>query len=228
MAEYKTTKPRSGSSKGSTGRSRPSKKALEAEQLRLREEALKASMRRRHIATVIMFAVGIVLTLAAVIPAGEGEGWRGFFDLMHGLFGYSAFIVGPLVIFVAVRLSAFKESHKLGMDVLKCVAGILLLCAAVQGNIVHPRTGSGHGQQLIGKGKILHGRAAHQQGIRILDFFGNLIIFRPKGCALWGYFIEIVYLKHGRSSLFSHSYSLCSKSAMNSVSFFTPSMGMAL
>ena len=89
-------------------------------------------MRRRHIATVIMFAVGIVLTLAAVIPAGEGEGWRGFFDLMHGLFGYSAFLVGPLLIFVAIRLSAFKEGHKLGMDVLKCVGGILLLCAAVQ------------------------------------------------------------------------------------------------
>lgn len=132
MAENKTTRPRSGSSKGSTGRSRPSKKALEAEQLRLREEALKASMRRRHIATVIMFAVGIVLTLAAVIPAGEGEGWRGFFDLMHGLFGYSDFLVGPLLIFVAIRLSAFKEGHKLGMDVLKCVGGILLLCAAVQ------------------------------------------------------------------------------------------------
>ena len=132
MAENKTTRPRSGSSKGSTGRSRPSKKALEAEQLRLREEALKASMRRRHIATVIMFAVGIALTLAAVIPAGEGEGWRGFFDLMHGLFGYSAFLVGPLLIFVAIRLSAFKEGHKLGMDVLKCVGGILLLCAAVQ------------------------------------------------------------------------------------------------
>lgn len=132
MAENKTTRPRSGSSKGRTGRSRPSKKALEAEQLRLREEALKASMRRRHIATVIMFAVGIVLTLAAVIPAGEGEGWRGFFDIMHGLFGYSAFLVGPLLIFVAIRLSAFKEGHKLGMDVLKCVGGILLLCAAVQ------------------------------------------------------------------------------------------------
>ncbi len=132
MAENKTTRPRSGSSKGSTGRSRPSKKALEAEHLRLREEALKASMRRRHIATVIMFAVGIVLTLAAVIPAGEGEGWRGFFDIMHGLFGYSAFLVGPLLIFVAIRLSAFKEGHKLGMDVLKCVGGILLLCAAVQ------------------------------------------------------------------------------------------------
>lgn len=132
MAENKTTRPRSGSSKGTTGRSRPSKKALEAEQLRLREEALKASMRRRHIATVIMFAVGIVLTLAAVIPAGEGEGWRGFFDIMHGLFGYSAFLVGPLLIFVAIRLSAFKEGHKLGMDVLKCVGGILLLCAAVQ------------------------------------------------------------------------------------------------
>ena len=51
---------------------------------------------------------------------------------MHGLFGYSAFLVGPLLIFVAIRLSAFKEGHKLGMDVLKCVGGILLLCAAVQ------------------------------------------------------------------------------------------------
>lgn len=182
MAEYKTTKPRSGSSKGSTGRSRPSKKALEAEQLRLREEALKASMRRRHIATVIMFAVGIVLTLAAVIPAGEGEGWRGFFDLMHGLFGYSAFIVGPLVIFVAVRLSAFKESHKLGMDVLKCVAGILLLCAAVQIFSVGAVPGENFGEVIANLYK--DGREFRGGGVFALFIGGLLLLLGRLGATI--------------------------------------------
>lgn len=182
MAEYKTTKPRSGSSKGSTGRSRPSKKALEAEQLRLREEALKASMRRRHIATVILFAVGIVLTLAAVIPAGEGEGWRGFFDLMHGLFGYSAFIVGPLVIFVAVRLSAFKESHKLGMDVLKCVAGILLLCAAVQIFSVGAVPGENFGEVIANLYK--DGREFRGGGVFALFIGGLLLLLGRLGATI--------------------------------------------
>ena len=87
MAEKKTNT-RSGNSgnsgsSGGTGRSRPSKKSIEAERQRQREEAIRRSLRRRHIATVIMFAAGIFLTLAAVIPAGEGEGWRAFFDFMH-------------------------------------------------------------------------------------------------------------------------------------------------
>lgn len=182
MAENKTTKPRSGSSKGSTGRSRPSKKALEAEQLRLREEALKASMRRRHIATVILFAIGIVLTLAAVIPAGEGEGWRGFFDMMHGLFGYSAFLVGPLIIFVAVRLSAFREGHKLGMDVLKCVAGILLLCAAVQIFSVGATPGENFGEVIANLYK--DGREFRGGGVFALFVGGLLLLLGRLGATI--------------------------------------------
>lgn len=182
MAENKTTRPRSGSSKGSTGRSRPSKKALEAEQLRLREEALKASMRRRHIATVIMFAVGIVLTLAAVIPAGEGEGWRGFFDIMHGLFGYSAFLVGPLLIFVAIRLSAFKEGHKLGMDVLKCVGGILLLCAAVQIFSVGAVPGENFGEVIANLFK--DGKEFRGGGVFALFIGGLLLLLGRMGATI--------------------------------------------
>ena len=183
MAENKTTKPRSGSSKGgSTGRSRPSKKALEAEQLRLREEALKASMRRRHIATVILFAVGIILTLAAVIPASEGEGWRGFFDIMHGLFGYSAFLVGPLIIFVAVRLSAFKDSHKLGMDVLKCVGGILLLCAAVQIFSVGATPGDSFGEVIANLFK--DGKEFRGGGVFALFIGGLLLLLGRLGATI--------------------------------------------
>lgn len=82
MAEKKTNSAnRSGGSgksgdtkSGSTGRSKSSKKALDAEIQRQQEEAIRRSKRRRHVATVIMFAVGILLTLAAVIPGSEGEG----------------------------------------------------------------------------------------------------------------------------------------------------------
>lgn len=114
---------------GSTGRS---KKKLEEEIRLQREEALKRSMRRRHVTSVVLFAVGILLTLAAIIPAGEGEGWRVFFNIMHGLFGYSAYLVGPLLIFIAIQISASKDPKKLGGIAAKCCVGILMLCAAVQ------------------------------------------------------------------------------------------------
>ena len=129
-AASKSSTAKSGSTKaGSTGRSR---KNLDEELRRQREEALKRSMRRRHVTSVILFAVGILLTLAAVIPAGEGEGWRVFFNIMHGLFGYSAFLVGPLLIFIAVQVSAAKDPKKLGGIIAKSCIGILMLCACVQ------------------------------------------------------------------------------------------------
>ncbi len=122
----------SGTRSGGTGRSKPSKKALDEEMRRQREEALKRTMRRRHITSVILFAAGIFLTLAAVIPAGKDEGWHVLFDIMHGLFGYSAFVLGPLTVFIAIQVSASNDMKKLGGLIAKCAAGVLLLSAAVQ------------------------------------------------------------------------------------------------
>ena len=136
MAENRSKSTRSSSAAAksvSTGRSgKTSRKALEEQLQRQREEAIKRSKRRRHFTSVILFAVGLFLTAAAVIPAGEGEGWRGLFDIMHGLFGYSAFIVGPLVIYIAIHISLSEEPKKLTGTVIRSIAGILLLCAAVQ------------------------------------------------------------------------------------------------
>lgn len=117
---------------GGTGRSKPSRKALDEEIQRQREEAVKRSKRRRQITSVILFAVGIFLTLAAVIPAGQDEGWHVLFDIMHGLFGYSAFLVGPVTVFIAIQVSSANGEKKLGGTIAKCVIGILLICAAVQ------------------------------------------------------------------------------------------------
>ena len=180
MAE-KNTSTRSGNS-GSTGRSRPSKKSIEAERQRQREEAIRRSKRRRHIATVIMFAVGIFLTLAAVIPAGEGEGWRAFFDFMHGVFGYSAFVVGPLIIFVAVRLSANSGDPKLAKDIGMCVAGILLLCAAVQIFFVGSTPGDNLGEVIANLYK--DGKEFHGGGVFALFIGGLLLLLGRMGASI--------------------------------------------
>lgn len=185
MAEKRTTSTnRSGSSNksGSTGRSKPSKKSLEAEIQRQREEAIKRSNRRRHIATVIMFAVGIMLTLAAIIPAGEGEGWRAFFDIMHGLFGYSAFAVGPLIIFIAVRVSALKSGMKLAGTVVKCVAGILLLCAAVQIFAVGSTPGENFGEVI--SNLYIDGKEFHGGGVFALFIGGLLLLLGRLGATI--------------------------------------------
>lgn len=181
MAE-KNTNTRSGKSSGSTGRSRPSKKSIEAELQRQREEAIQRSIRRRHIATVIMFAVGILLTLAAVIPAGEGEGWRAFFDFMHGVFGYSAFLVGPLIIFVAVRLSANKGDPKLAKDVGMSVAGILLLCAAIQIFFVGETPGDNLGEVIANLYK--DGKEFHGGGVFALFIGGLLLLLGRLGASI--------------------------------------------
>lgn len=181
MAE-KNTNTRSGKSSGGTGRSRPSKKSIEAELQRQREEAIQRSIRRRHIATVIMFAVGILLTLAAVIPAGEGEGWRAFFDFMHGVFGYSAFLVGPLIIFVAVRLSANKGDPKLAKDVGMSVAGILLLCAAIQIFFVGETPGDNLGEVIANLYK--DGKEFHGGGVFALFIGGLLLLLGRLGASI--------------------------------------------
>ena len=179
-AAGRSTASKSGGTRaGSTGRS---KKNLEEEMRRQREEALKRSMRRRHITSVILFAVGILLTLAAVIPAGEGEGWRGFFDLMHGLFGYSAFAVGPLMIFIAIQVSASRDPKKLGGTVAKCCVGILMLCAAVQIFFV----GSTPGENLfdvIGQ-LYVYGKEFRGGGVFALFIGGLLLLLGRLGATI--------------------------------------------
>ncbi len=167
---------------GSTGRSKSSKKALDAELQRQQEEAIKRSKRRRHVATVIMFAAGILLTLAAVIPASEGEGWRVFFDIMHGLFGYSAFVIGPLLIFIAVRLSAYRGGAKLGALIAECAAGILLLCAAVQIFAVGETPGDSFGEVIANL--YIYGKEFRGGGVFALFIGGLLLLLGRLGATI--------------------------------------------
>ncbi|MCM1168230.1 MAG: hypothetical protein NC401_19770, partial [Ruminococcus sp.] len=137
MAERKTTPRGTAKSAGNTGRSRPpasarsrSKKAAELEAQRIREEALRKSKRRRHICSVIMLALGAVLTLLALIPGSMG--WKALFDVMHGLFGFAAYAVGPLMIYAAVVISSGKPNNTIEFTIFRISLFIVMLCAAVE------------------------------------------------------------------------------------------------
>lgn len=137
MAERKTTSRGTTKSTGSTGRTKSSstaksrsKKAAELEAQRIREEALRRSLRRRHICSVIMLALGVVLTLLTIIPGSMG--WKALFDVMHGLFGFAAYAVGPLMIYAAFAISAGKPNNTIAFTIFRISLFIIMLCAAVE------------------------------------------------------------------------------------------------
>lgn len=154
MAEKKTTSRGTTKSTGSTGKSRSSsssksrsKKAAELEAQRIREEALRKSMRRRHISSVILLALGIVLTLLALIPGSMG--WKALFDVMHGLFGFAAYAVGPLLIYAAVVISAGKPSNTIAFTMFRISLFVVMLCAAVEIFFVGEVRGANFGEVFV-------------------------------------------------------------------------------
>ena len=131
MAEKKGT---GSKSSGYTGKSKTAqprgKKAQELAAQREREEALRKSWQQRKIASVMLLAAGAFLTLLAIIPGSEG--WKALWGVMHGLFGYAAYVVGPLMIYLAVIISAKQPKSTVTAMVIKLVFCLLLLCAAVE------------------------------------------------------------------------------------------------
>lgn len=125
MAERKTT--------GKTGKSSSasrSKKAAELEAQRIREEAMRRSTQRRRVVSVIFFAMGILLTLLALIPGSMG--WRVLYDVMHGLFGFIAWAVGPLMLSAAFVIASPKTHSSINITLLKRLLFMFMLCAAVE------------------------------------------------------------------------------------------------
>ena len=194
MAEKKNTS-RSTKGSGYTGKTKSSsssarsKRAAELE--RQREEALKKSLKRRHIGSVILLALGVLFTLLAIIPGNEG--WRALFDVMHGLFGFAAYTVGPLMIYAAVVISAKQPKNTVAFTVFKFVFFLLLLCAAVEIFAVGKINGANFGEVVVnlftgGKGFKGGGFFALILGVPLL-FLGRLgasiiIVIMVLGCIL--------------------------------------------
>ena len=98
-------------------------------------ESLARNKRRRNIWSVILFALGIMLTCFALFGNARAEE-PNVRDYIHGffcgVFGGGVFLVGPAFICFAVMISLDKDKSTITATLVKIVLFILLLCGAIQ------------------------------------------------------------------------------------------------
>lgn len=111
------------------------KKAVTKTSSARRDAVLLKAKRKRHIWSVILFALGLLLILFALIGDSAAEK-PNMWDLIHkficGLFGISVFLIGPIFIYASVMISADKGKSTLNIKLLQMGFAVLLLSGAMQ------------------------------------------------------------------------------------------------
>ncbi len=115
-----------------------------------KEELLRAETKRRHTISIVMFAVGLLLFALSVIgnaAAEEPSAWDSLHAFMFGVFGITAFLVGPAVIYIAALISADMTKATVAKRLVQLLLLLLFISAAAQvifvGSIGDPEAGSG-------------------------------------------------------------------------------------
>lgn len=106
-------------------------------------EMLKKNAERRHITSIILFAVGILVLAFTLFGTTEGENlsaWDGIHTFILGTFGLSAFLVGPVLIYIAIMISADRTKATISKRMIQLLLMILLISAAAQVIFVGPVT----------------------------------------------------------------------------------------
>lgn len=108
---------------------------------RRREELEKEQRSKRRRSSIILFAIGVLLLLFTIIGLISGMS-RGESDSMNmldmiysflcGVFGFTVFFTGPIVIYVAVLIATDKSRTSILTKVLQLSGGIIILSTAIQ------------------------------------------------------------------------------------------------
>lgn len=85
---------------------------------------------RQQLWALVVFAVGILLFFITLIP-GQNV-WHWFHNLFLGLFGWSAYLIAPLLIYIAVMATLDRPIGLVGHKVWQSLVLICLLSSATQ------------------------------------------------------------------------------------------------
>lgn len=116
--------------KNSTAKRNSAKKPSEAE--RRKAEMMQKNAERRHITSVVLFAVGILVLAFTIIGNTSGDelsAWDAIHTFILGVFGISSFFVGPILIYIAIMISADRTSATVSKRMLQLLLMILLISA---------------------------------------------------------------------------------------------------
>ncbi len=111
-------------------------KKKQAAQLEQKKAALlKADAKRRHTISIVMFAAGLLLLALACIGDAAAEkptAWDSLHGFLFGMFGAGAFLTGPVLLYIAVMISADMTKATVAKRMVQLILLILLICAAAQ------------------------------------------------------------------------------------------------
>lgn len=98
-------------------------------------ELMRADAQRRHIISVVLFAFGILITALSLFGKAEGEdlsAWDSIHCFLYGIFGLAAILTGPVLMYIAIMISASRAKSTIARSIMQFVLIILLLCGASQ------------------------------------------------------------------------------------------------
>ncbi len=103
----------------------------ELEQLRMEEEIRKAEYikKRNQTFALAVFGVSLVLLSVVLIPASQGTVWHSIRGLFFGLFGYSAFFLPIVLIYIAIMMTLEKMEQAIGKKICQGVLMVFFISA---------------------------------------------------------------------------------------------------
>ena len=130
---------------GSSGKTRKKDQTIEDKQRELSERCkndiekeLKSKRRR---SSIILFAIGVLMALFTIIGfigslnRAEGDSLN-LLDMIYsflcGVFGFTVFFTGPILIYVAVLIATDKSRTSILTKILQLSGGIVILSTAIQ------------------------------------------------------------------------------------------------
>lgn len=108
---------------------------------RRREELDKQQRSKRRRSSIILFAIGVLLVLFTIIGLISGMGRSegdslNMLDMIYsflcGVFGFTVFFTGPILIYVAVLIATDKSRTSILTKLLQLSGGIVILSTAIQ------------------------------------------------------------------------------------------------
>ncbi len=108
---------------------------------RRKEEMEKEQRSKRRRSSIILFAIGVLLLLFTIIglisgmSRSEGDSLNMLdviYSFLCGVFGFTVFFTGPIVIYVAVLIATDKSRTSIFTKVLQLSGGIIILSTAIQ------------------------------------------------------------------------------------------------
>ena len=139
-----TNEDKTGTSK-SSGKARKKNQTIEDKQRELSErcktDVEKELKSKRRRSSIILFAIGVLMALFTIIGfigslnRAEGDSLN-LLDMIYsflcGMFGFTVFFTGPILIYVAVLIATDKSRTSILTKILQLSGGIVILSTAIQ------------------------------------------------------------------------------------------------